>query len=138
MALTRIATYFPEVVHDPVITHVDEPGWLYAQSCETWWKGSLDEEPVTALLVYRSPLVTDTSRLYAPISEKLLDAKRIEVIGSGSRFDPNMMGERGEFLVARMTHQADDFPPGPLDMDEVRNILQVAVSTALNQVMVAA
>uniref|UniRef100_A0AAU8GR15 Tail terminator n=1 Tax=Mycobacterium phage BabyBack TaxID=3158877 RepID=A0AAU8GR15_9CAUD len=136
MALTRIAALFPEVVTSPVQTIGDEPGWLFAQTCETWWKGAEDVDPVTILLVYRSPLVTDTSRLYGPIADMHLSFNRCEIIGSGERFDPHMMGERGQFMVARMTH-ADRFQPGPLDMDQAREIICRAASAVLPQVLAA-
>ncbi|AIW02966.1 hypothetical protein KIY87_gp29 [Mycobacterium phage Malec] len=130
MALTRIAAYFPEVVHSDPVTLVDEPGWLYAQTAETWWKGSLDADPVTVLLVYRSPLVTDTCRLYRPVADAICGMKTVEVIGQGVRPNKAWMGDRGEFLVARMT-QNDAFPPGPLDMNEVRKIMVEAVGEAV-------
>ncbi|QFP95553.1 hypothetical protein SEA_GAUGELDP_70 [Mycobacterium phage GaugeLDP] len=134
MALTRIAALFPEVVTADIKTIEDQPGWLYAQTCKTWWKRSLDVDPVTILLVYRSPLVTETSRLYRPIAEQILAANRVEVIGTGSHFNPEFMGERGEFMIARTT-QAEAFPPGPLDMAEARAVVARAASAVLPQVM---
>ncbi|QTF81496.1 hypothetical protein SEA_TARSUSIV_72 [Mycobacterium phage TarsusIV] len=130
MALTRLARLFPEVVHSPVTQVEDEPGWLYAQSCETWWKGSEHLAPVTVLLVYRSALVDDTCRLYRPVSDLICGANKLEIIGKGTQFDPNMMGESGEFLFARMT-QEDQFAEGPLDMSEVRSICADRVGSLL-------
>lgn len=139
MALTHIAKLFPEVIRSDVTTIVDIPGWLYAQSCETWWTGSLDADPVTVLLVYRSPLVKATKTIYRPVTDMILAANRFEVIGDGSRMDENMIhGDKGaRFLVARMT-QADAFPKGPLDMDDVRQIMTVAAADALGRVLALA
>ncbi|AMW64151.1 hypothetical protein SEA_EVILGENIUS_74 [Mycobacterium phage EvilGenius] len=138
MALTRLVNLFPEVVHTPVRTIVDEPGWLYAQTCETWWKGSEHLDPVSILLVYRSPLVTDTGKMYRPVSNLILAANRFDAYGRGSREDPGWMGERGEFLVARMT-QADAFPvePRTVTEEEVRNRIMAVVGDLLKEKVAA-
>ncbi|WXX09780.1 hypothetical protein [Mycobacterium phage MS619] len=139
MALTQLVDLFPEVVHTPVRTIVDEPGWLYAQVCDTWWKGSEHLDPVSVLLVYRSPLIKDTGKMYRPVSNLILAANRFEVYGRGSRKEPNWMGERGEFLVAKMT-QADAFPVAPrtLTVEEVRDRIMSAVSGLLDEKMAVA
>ncbi|ASJ79759.1 hypothetical protein KIY83_gp73 [Mycobacterium phage Fameo] len=139
MALKQLVNLFPEVVHGPVRTIVDEPGWLYAQTCDTWWKGWEHLDPVSILLVYRSPLVTDTGKMYRPVSNLILAANRFEVYGRGSREDLNWMGERGEFLVAKMT-QADAFPVDPrtVTVEEVRSRIMTAVGDLLNKTMAVA
>ncbi|QGJ90971.1 hypothetical protein SEA_BIANCATRI92_73 [Mycobacterium phage BiancaTri92] len=134
MALTRIASLFPEVVHTPVETIANEPGWIYAQKCEAWWKGQEHLDPTTILLVYRSPLVKDTGKMFRPISKLILAANRFEVIGSGIREDEHWMGEHGKFLVARMT-QASELPVGPLDMAQVYKTISIAADEILGQVM---
>ncbi|AHG24296.1 hypothetical protein KIY80_gp72 [Mycobacterium phage Benvolio] len=136
MALSHIATLFPEVVHTPVETLVNDPEFIYAQRCETWWRGKEHLAPVTVLLVYRSPLVKDTGKFYRPISKMILESNRFEVIGSGSRVDKNYWGNRGDFMVAKMT-QASEFPGGPLDNDEMQRILSVATAEALGKVLEA-
>ncbi|QLF82820.1 hypothetical protein KIY84_gp75 [Mycobacterium phage Georgie2] len=138
MALTQLVNLFPEVVHGPVQTIVDEPGWLFAQTCDTWWKGSEHLDPVSILLVYRSPLVKDTGKMYRPVSNLILAANRFEVYGRGTREDPNWLGERGEFMVAKMT-QADAFPVDPrtLTVEEVRSRIMTAVGDLLTKTMAA-
>ncbi|QNJ57022.1 hypothetical protein SEA_DELORIS_74 [Mycobacterium phage Deloris] len=137
MALSHIATLFPEVVHTPVQTIVNDPEFMYAQRCETWWEGGLEEVPVTVLLVYRSPLVKDTGKFYRPISKMILEANQFEVIGSGSHVNPKYWGNRGEFMVARLT-QASEFPWGPLNADQIRKIMSHAAAEALGKVLAAA
>ncbi|QXO13351.1 hypothetical protein SEA_TROOPER_74 [Mycobacterium phage Trooper] len=139
MALKQLVNLFPEVVHGPVRTIVDEPGWLYAQTCDTWWKGWEHLDPVSILLVYRSPLVTDTGKMYRPVSNLILEANRFEVYGRGSREDHHWMGERGEFMVAKMT-QADAFPVDPrtVTVEEVRSRIMAAVGDLLNKTMAVA
>ncbi|ASZ75414.1 hypothetical protein PBI_JOSHKAYV_75 [Mycobacterium phage JoshKayV] len=134
MALTRLVNLFPEVVHTPVQTIVDEPGWLYAQTCNTWWKGWEHLDPVSILLVYRSPLVKDTGKMYRPVSNLILAANRFEVYGRGSREEPNWMGERGEFMVAKMT-QADAFPVDPrtVTVETVRDRIMTYVGDLLKE-----
>ncbi|ATN87074.1 hypothetical protein KIY79_gp76 [Mycobacterium phage Anselm] len=136
MALKQLVNLFPEVVHGPVRTIVDEPGWLFAQTCDTWWKGWEHLDPVSILLVYRSPLVTDTGKMYRPVSNLILEANRFEVYGRGSREDLCWMGERGEFMVAKMT-QADAFPVDPrtVTVEEVRGRIMAAVGDLLNETM---
>ncbi|BBC43896.1 hypothetical protein [Mycobacterium phage GS4E] len=136
MALSHIATVFPEVVHTPVETLVNDPEFMYAQRCETWWQGQEHLDPVTVLLVYRSPLVKDTGKFYRPISKMILEAGKFEVIGSGSHCNPKYWGNCGEFMVARLT-QEDAFPGGPLEMDEVRKIMSQAAAEALGKVLTA-
>ncbi|AMS01062.1 hypothetical protein SEA_ARCHERNM_68 [Mycobacterium phage ArcherNM] len=137
MALSRITALFPEVVSNPVETIVLEPLWLYAQKCEVWWQGLEHLDPVTILLTYRSPLVKDTSKMYRPVSKLILESKRFEVISAGSQVDSTWWGEKGEFMVARMT-QASEFPGGPLDMTQVRDTINQNASAALSQVLAAA
>ncbi|AHJ86687.1 hypothetical protein CRB1_76 [Mycobacterium phage CRB1] len=137
MALSHIATLFPEVVHTPVQTLVNDPEFMYAQRCETWWQGQEHLDPVTVLLVYRSPLVKDTGKFYRPISKMILEAGKFEVIGSGNRVDKNLWGERGDFMVARLT-QASEFPGGPLDKGQIQQIMSEAVADALGKVLAAA
>ncbi|AWH13592.1 hypothetical protein SEA_AGAPE74_76 [Mycobacterium phage Agape74] len=117
---------------------MDEPGWLYAQTCDTWWLGAEHLAPVSILLVYRSPLVNDTGKMYRPISNMILAANRFEVYGRGSREEPNWMGERGEFMVAKMT-QADAFPVDPrsLTVEDVRNRIMTAVGDLLKEKVAA-
>ncbi|QJD50279.1 hypothetical protein SEA_IWOKEUPLIKEDIS_76 [Mycobacterium phage Iwokeuplikedis] len=138
MALTRLTELFPEVVSSPVRTIVNEPGWLYAQTCDTWWRGSEHLAPVSILLVYRSPLVKETGKMYRPISNMILAANRCELIGSGSKEDLHWMGDRGEFMVAKMT-QADSFPhPRRLSVEEVRTRIMTAVGEVLKEKMATA
>ncbi|AVP41920.1 hypothetical protein SEA_JSQUARED_78 [Mycobacterium phage Jsquared] len=134
MPLTRLAKLFADnLVHTSPQVIADHPGWLFAQRCETWWQGHLDEDPVSVLLVYRSPRVKDTSRLYRPVSNLILGANKVEYIAQGTRFDPTMIHcDKGtEWTVLRMT-QADQFPKDPIDMSEVGKLLSVAVDGALN------
>ncbi|UJD21003.1 hypothetical protein SEA_HARRYHOUDINI_75 [Mycobacterium phage HarryHoudini] len=138
MALSRLTELFPEVVSSPVRTIVNEPGWLYAQTCDTWWRGAEHLDPVSILLVYRSPLVKDTGKMYRPISNMILAANRFELFGKGSREDLNWMGERGEFMVAKMT-QADSFPhPRRLSVEEVQERIMTAVGNVLKEKMATA
>ncbi|ABE67398.1 hypothetical protein PBI_CHE12_79 [Mycobacterium phage Che12] len=136
MPLKRIASCFPEVVHTPPVTIVDRQGWLMAQRCDAWWRDELDEDPVTLLLVYRSPLVTPHKRMYKPVADLILAANRFEVISQGTRHDDNMIhGDKGaEYFYARMTDAAE-FPKGPYDLREVIDVIDEAVHGALSQTM---
>ncbi|AFV51204.1 hypothetical protein ST20ES_76 [Mycobacterium phage 20ES] len=136
MALSHIATLFPEVVHTPVQTMVNDPEFMYAQRCETWWKGQEHLDPVTVLLVYRSPLVKDTGKFYRPVAKMICESNQFEVIGSGSHCNPKYWGNRGEFMVARLTQQ-DAFPGGPLDKGEIQRIMSEAAAEALGKVFAA-
>lgn len=136
MALSRITALFPDVDRSPVTTVEDEPGWLYAQTCEAWWRGSPDQK-VGLVLVYRSPLVTDTSRLYRPIADKLLAANKIEVVASGTQFDEKMMGEKGMWFYARTT-QADALPEPRLPKTEIQETIAKAMSCVLGEVLATA
>ncbi|AYD87099.1 hypothetical protein SEA_NICOLETERA_72 [Mycobacterium phage NicoleTera] len=131
MSLSHIATLFPEVVHTPVETIAYEPNWIYAQKCETWWRGSEDLDPVTVLLVYRSPLVKETGKMYRPVSELILPANKFEIIAEGSQANPSWWGERAEFMAARMT-QASRFADGPLDMASARKIIEAVSAETLS------
>ncbi|ATW60207.1 hypothetical protein SEA_PH8S_79 [Mycobacterium phage Ph8s] len=136
MPLNRIARHFPEVVHTAPETIVDRPGWLMAQRCNAWWRDQLDAEPVTLLLVYRSPLVTPHKRMYRPVAEAILAANKFQVLSQGTRRDDNMIhGDKGaEFFYARMTN-ADEFPNDPFDVGSVADVLAEAVDGALSQAM---
>ncbi|AGS82755.1 hypothetical protein ANNAL29_74 [Mycobacterium phage AnnaL29] len=132
MALSRITAVLPEVVSTPPETIACEPNWLYAQKCEVWWRGSEYLDPVTVLLTYRSPLVKCTSKMYRPVSNLILAANKFDVLCSGDHPNPDWWGERGEFMVARLT-QADAFPEGPID--EIRQALAEATGMALKEVL---
>ncbi|AMS00972.1 hypothetical protein SEA_LOSER_76 [Mycobacterium phage Loser] len=132
MALSRITAVLPEVVSTPVETIACESNWLYAQKCEAWWRGFEHLDPVTVLLVYRSPLVKCTSKMYRPVSNLILAAKRFDVLCSGTHHNPDWWGETGQFTVARLT-QADAFPEGPID--EIRQVLAEATGMALKEVL---
>lgn len=116
---------------------VNDPEFMYAQRCETWWQGQEHLDPVTVLLVYRSPLVKDTGKFYRPISKLILEAGKFEVIGSGSHCNPNYWGNCGDFMVARLT-QASEFPKGPLDRNQILQTMSQAAAEALGKVLAAA
>ncbi|AEL17886.1 hypothetical protein TRIXIE_74 [Mycobacterium phage Trixie] len=137
MALSRIARFFPEAITSPVETLVNEPGWLYAQKCEVWWRGQEHLPPSTVLITYRSPLVKVTGKMYRPVADLILSANKFEVVGSGEREDRSWWGEKGEFLFARMTH-AEEFSSGPLDGLQIREKLMAATAEALGYVLAAA
>ncbi|ARQ94603.1 hypothetical protein SEA_JOURNEY13_64 [Mycobacterium phage Journey13] len=140
MLLTHIVKNFPEIVHsDPEVVSY-RPGWLFAQKCEAWWIGDPEADPVSVMLIYRSPRVKDASRIYRPVADLILSANKVEFIAKGRRReDPDLMvhGDRGcEYIVARMT-QADEFPGGPLNMKEVRTMIDAAVEGALSNSLAA-
>ncbi|AHJ86436.1 hypothetical protein 40AC_73 [Mycobacterium phage 40AC] len=139
MPLTHVARLFPEIVHTEPKVLVHERGWLYAQTCQTWWADSPEADPVDILLVYKSPRVKATRAMYKPVADMLLGANRLEVIGQGKRFDTNMIhGDKGaDYLVTRMT-QANEFPGGGLDMDLVREKISAAVHDVLGVALAAA
>ncbi|ASZ75239.1 hypothetical protein PBI_MISSWHITE_73 [Mycobacterium phage MissWhite] len=121
-----------DAVFGPVSPLIHRPGWLFAQTCQSWWADRMDELPVCNLLVYKSPLVTCHKQMYQPIKDLILGANRFEVVAQGTRIDDNMIhGDKGaEWFFARMT-DADDFPAGPVDMGDVRKMISTAVDGAL-------
>ncbi|QBP30551.1 hypothetical protein SEA_CHARM_70 [Mycobacterium phage Charm] len=131
MPLTRLHMMFDQIAHDTPEVLVDDPGWLFAQRCESRWSGvGFDTEPVTALLVYRSVMVKDTSEMYEPVAEMLLGAAKVELLGQGFIEDRQMMRGRGEWLVIRTTNM-DAFPEGPYSLEQLRETITAATEAAL-------
>ncbi|QFG11589.1 hypothetical protein PBI_BOGOSYJAY_76 [Mycobacterium phage BogosyJay] len=131
MPLTRLHAMFECISHDTPEVLVDDPGWLFAQRCESrWCGGGFDTDPVTAVLVYRSTMVKDTSEMYAPVAEILLGAARVELLGRGTIEDSQMMKGRGEWMVLRTTHMPS-FPEGPYSLELIRETIQAATEAAL-------
>ncbi|QGH80636.1 hypothetical protein SEA_RAHALELUJAH_76 [Mycobacterium phage Rahalelujah] len=131
MPLTRLHSMFDQIAHSRPEILVDDPSWLFAQRCESRWSGvGLETDPVTALLVYRSVMVRDTSEMYAPVANVLLGAARVEVLGQGFIDDDQMMRGRGEWLVIRTTDMPS-FPEGPYTLDQIRVTIAAATEAAL-------
>ncbi|QFG04647.1 hypothetical protein PBI_KEZIACHARLES14_73 [Mycobacterium phage Keziacharles14] len=131
MPLTRLHEMFENIAHTTPEVLVDDPGWLFAQRCESRWCGAgFDTDPVTALLVYRSTMVKDTSEMYAPVAEILLGAARVELLGQGFIEDSQMMKGRGEWMVLRTTHMPS-FPEGPVSYEELVEVITAATEAAL-------
>ena len=80
-----------------------------------------EEQSATFLVVYRSPLVTDTSAMYKPVADIILAADHVEVIRSGVHEDASMMHGRGETLFVRL-YEAGANPP--YSLSEIRSMLK--------------
>lgn len=130
MPLTRLGLMFDEVANSVPETVINDPGWIFAQRCESRWVTGEDTTPVTALLVYRSTMVKDTSEMYAPVREMLCGARKMEVLAQGYLEDEQMMKGKGEYLVARLTHE-EAFPQGPFNLDTLRTLVESRIASAL-------
>ncbi|AMO43944.1 hypothetical protein PBI_MYXUS_76 [Mycobacterium phage Myxus] len=128
--LTRLGLMFDEVANSAPETVINDPGWIFAQRCESRWVTGEDSTPVTALLVYRSTMVKDTSEMYAPVREMLCGARKMEVLAQGYLADDQMMKGKGEYLVARLTHE-EAFPQGPYNLDTLRTLVESRIASAL-------
>ncbi|QBJ01158.1 hypothetical protein PBI_ARISSANAE_73 [Mycobacterium phage Arissanae] len=131
MPLTKLGKMFEEVVNSTPETVIHDPGWIFAQRCESRWitEGS-DQTPVDCLLVYKSVMVRDSWDMYAPIREIICGARCMEVLGQGFVDDPEMMRGVGEFMVLRLTHE-ESFPEGPLTTEQLKNMISAAAAKAL-------
>ncbi|QBJ04877.1 hypothetical protein SEA_ELEPHANTOON_76 [Mycobacterium phage Elephantoon] len=131
MPLTRLHQMFDQIAHDTPQVLVNDPGWLFAQRCESRWSGiGYETDPVTSLLVYRSVMVRDSWDMYAPVAEILLGAARVEVLGQGFIEDDQMMRGKGEWLVLRTTNMPS-FPEGPYTLEQIRATIQSSAAAAL-------
>ena len=116
--------YIPGMEQSKQVTLVNRPGFLEAWSCEGWLPGE-QHRSATFLVVYRSPLVKDTTAMYRPVLEKILAAHRVEVIRAGVYKDPAVMMGRGEILFIRLSDEGSD-PPYTVDqMDDMLGAIVV-------------
>lgn len=132
MPLARLHKAYAEVTQytEPEVL-VSDPGWLFAQKCEArWLLDGAYTDPVTLLLVYRSVMVRDSSRMYAPVADHILKARRVEVFSRGFLEDLGMMRGRGEYFVARMTDQPE-FPKARISTESEWEEVASAVGAAV-------
>lgn len=115
-----LGDYFPGLVQSDQRTLVSKPGWLEAWCCEGWFAGD-ERQKATFLVSYRSPLVSETSRLFKPVADLMLGADHVEVIRAGRHEDSKMMHGFGETLFVRL--YASGITP-PYSLGEIRSILE--------------
>ncbi|QFG12575.1 hypothetical protein PBI_TOAKA_76 [Mycobacterium phage Toaka] len=131
MPLTQLGKMFEEIAHTTPEVISNDPGWLFVQRCESRWAvGGYDDTPVTALLVYKSVMVRDSWDMYAPVRDMLMGARKMDVLAHGYLDDDQMMRRKGEYLVARLTHE-ESFPDGPFTLPQLQVIINSAIGTAL-------
>ncbi|ASR86714.1 hypothetical protein SEA_ET2BRUTUS_76 [Mycobacterium phage Et2Brutus] len=103
MPLVRLSRMFPDVETAAQELIVSKPGWLFAWRQKAWLRGIGDpNDASTTLLVYKSPLVTETKRMYRPILEEIMAAEHMDVMGQGVIQDEDMMHGQGEFVLYRL------------------------------------
>lgn len=104
MPLTHLVEALPGLQHSEIKEVVHRPGWLLAQSCSLWHgEPKSDTDIAELLLVYRSPLVTDTKKMYAPVLDRILRAEVLDVLFATELEDEAMMHGTGELTIFRFS-----------------------------------
>ncbi|QBJ00258.1 hypothetical protein SEA_PHARAOH_70 [Mycobacterium phage Pharaoh] len=121
MPLTLIGDMLPGVIFSTPEVVADKPGWLRADRCRFWNA----EDPTQAgqmLLICRSPLVKQTSRMYDPVRQVILDAAEhhIDVLAEGSEENPLFMHGRVHHTILGLVPVTFQ---GKYTADEVRAII---------------
>ncbi|QZD98730.1 hypothetical protein SEA_LOOPER_82 [Gordonia phage Looper] len=101
---------------------VHKQHWLFAQSCTV---ESCSQDSVEILLVYRSPLVKDTGKLYAPVADRILRAEAKTSLFHGVLEAEKMMHGKAEAAVYLLSKAVDRCL---FDLEVLRNHITDAIT----------
>ncbi|UJD20911.1 hypothetical protein SEA_ZIMMER_73 [Mycobacterium phage Zimmer] len=131
--LKTLVEVFEDCSHSTPRMVTFRPGWLWASKCETWMNDSPDQK-VTILAVYRSPLVTCTSKMFQPVAGLIIGAPHMDTLAEGVReFDPRMMGHRAEYFVLRLKSADYVESPSCPPLEEIQRITQAEADRIAHQ-----